>query len=142
SGRHRASAPSRIPRRRSATGSRQGRPAAHAVSGGTGRARDESGDRLIKGLATAGALVAYNTVTNIWHHTDRTYLLRNAAAAVALLVLARHSGLSWSDLGLGRSDLQSGWRWGGMTAGGIAAAAGLGVLALRHRHVGRRMLAD
>jgi membrane protease YdiL (CAAX protease family) len=61
------------------------------------------------------------------------YVEVNAAAAVALLGTARATGLSWAELGLSRSALPAGLRWGGAAAGLVAAgcAVALAVPALR-----------
>lgn len=93
-------------------------------------------------LATAAVLLAYNTVTNLGHGTDRGYVLRNVAAGGALIGLARSRGLTWRDLGLGLDELPSGWRWGGVVAGGIAGTVALSAQAARRRTLGQRLLAD
>lgn len=45
-----------------------------------------------------------------------------------LLLIARQSGVSWSELGMGRSQVERGLRWGVSTAGGVAAVYTAGVL--------------
>ncbi len=85
---------------------------------------------MLAALGLAVALVVWNTVTNRRPSRESTYLLRNAAAAVVLLVVARAAGLSWADLGLGAGALDAGWRWGGLAV--LLAAvvtAALGALA-------------
>ncbi len=56
--------------------------------------------------------------------TDRSYVASNLAATAGLVALARRSGVSWTELGLGPDRLGDGFRLG-MYAGGLAAA-GLG----------------
>lgn len=85
---------------------------------------------MLAALGLAVALVAWNTVTNRRPSRESTYLLRNAAAAVVLLLVARAAGLSWADLGLGAGAVDAGWRWGGLAV--LLAAvvtAALGALA-------------
>jgi membrane protease YdiL (CAAX protease family) len=94
------------------------------------------------GLATAAALVAYNTVTNIGHDTDRGYVLRNVTAGAVLVGLARRRGLTWWELGLRPADLRSGWLWGGVVASGIAGTVVLTALRARRRDLGHRLLSD
>lgn len=84
-------------------------------------------------LALAVALVAYSSVTNRTPSRESTYLARNVAAGLVLVLVARLVGLSWAGLGLGVADLDTGWRWGGLglvvvavgtvLTGGVAAVA-------------------
>lgn len=85
---------------------------------------------MLSALGLAVALIAWNTVTNRRPSRESTYLLRNAAAALVLLVVARVAGLSWVDLGLGAGAVGAGWRWGGLAVllAAVGAAA-LGALA-------------
>lgn len=85
---------------------------------------------MLAALGLAVALVAWNTVTNRRPSRESTYLLRNTAAALVLLVVARVAGLSWADLGLGAEAVGAGWRWGGLAVllAAVGAAA-LGALA-------------
>lgn len=52
----------------------------------------------------------------------------SVAAAAALLLFARASGLSWTQLGLGRAHIRSGIRWGGVVVFLVGAAYLVGVL--------------
>jgi membrane protease YdiL (CAAX protease family) len=57
----------------------------------------------------------------------------SAAAALALLLLARRSGLSWEQLGLGRGQLRSGGTWALAAVLSVAGAYVAGVLTPRTR---------
>ncbi|MDX1622063.1 MAG: CPBP family intramembrane glutamic endopeptidase [Nitriliruptorales bacterium] len=77
-------------------------------------------------LALTVALVGYSVVTNLDRSRESTYILRNLAIGVALAVVARAAGLSWSEMGLAREALDDGWRWGRLVA--IAVAVGAAVV--------------
>lgn len=57
----------------------------------------------------------------------------SAAAALALLLLARRSGLTWEQLGLGREQLRSGGTWALAAVVSVAGAYVAGVLTPRTR---------
>lgn len=69
---------------------------------------------MVLALALAVVLVAYSSVTNRAPSRESTYLARNVAAGLVLVLVARVAGLSWSELGLGATALGSGWRWAGL----------------------------
>ena len=66
-------------------------------------------------------LLAWNNVV-VTHVPDfsGSYVVVNVAAAAALLVAARATGLSWVELGLSRRALRAGLRWGGGAAALVA----------------------
>jgi membrane protease YdiL (CAAX protease family) len=80
-------------------------------------------------IAVLGSVVALLAVVNVLGHVGpaRGSLALGPTVAVALVVLARRSGLSWHDLGLGRRT----WRHGLLVAIGsvvlVAAAYAIGV---------------
>ena len=75
--------------------------------------------------ATALFLTLFNNIAN-WRPLPRwTYVPLNVAVAAALVILARFRGLSWGELGLHRPAFGPGLRWGGIIAGGLAAALAL-----------------
>jgi membrane protease YdiL (CAAX protease family) len=64
-------------------------------------------------------LVGSNVVSNrVW---PEGYIPWNLAVAGVLLLLARHAGLSWADIGLGRARLRRGLLLGALVAGLVAA---------------------
>jgi hypothetical protein len=70
------------------------------------------------------ALLAVNLIEHLLH----TGWWLGPVVAVVLAVFARWSGLTWSQLGLGRDRLGSGLRWGVFAVGIVAAAYLAGVL--------------
>ena len=76
-------------------------------------------------IASCVVLAAYNNLAGMlpWHH--RRYTLLNVCATGTALAAAAASGLTATDLGLGREELRSGLRLGSAAA---AAAAGGWVL--------------
>ena len=94
------------------------------------------------GLGTAALLVGYNVVTNLRDGKVHWYLARNAASAVALVVVARRRGLSWRQLGLAHTDLRAGWRQGRRVAGATAVTVVAAGTVGQRRELGRRVLAD
>jgi membrane protease YdiL (CAAX protease family) len=74
-------------------------------------------------LVVVAALVS----VNVGVHVLGSAPWLGPAAAVALLVFARWSGLTWSQLGLHRSTVRSGLRWGLGAVSVIAAAYLIGV---------------
>lgn len=73
------------------------------------------------GVATV-VVVVLLVMVNVVEHVFRVALWFGPLVAVGLLVFARWSGLSWSQLGLGSDRLRSGSRWG---LGAIAVVAGV-----------------
>ena len=63
-------------------------------------------------LVATGVVVAALATVNLAQHLLAGSTWLGPVAAVALLVFARWSGLSWSQLGLHRDRLRSGFAWG------------------------------
>jgi membrane protease YdiL (CAAX protease family) len=94
--------------------------------------------RVNRAAGLAGALVL---LLSAWNNVVVTrlpgypvsYVTANVAAAGVLLAAARAAGLSWHELGLARSTLASGARWGGacMLAVALAYVVALAVPGLR-----------
>ena len=78
------------------------------------------------GMATVGVVVMLVAV-NVAEHVLGVGAWLGAVVAVGLLVYARWSGLSWSELGLGRERLGSGARW---AVGAVAVVAGVYMFAV------------
>ncbi|MGV8964701.1 MAG: CPBP family intramembrane glutamic endopeptidase [Cellulomonas sp.] len=76
----------------------------------------------VSAMVATGVVVAALVAVNLGEHYLRGGLWLGPVAAGALLVFARLSGLSWSQLGLHRDRLRSGMRWG---LGAIALVAGV-----------------
>lgn len=68
-------------------------------------------------------------VVNVWVHvgSPRWQPVTGPLAAVLLLGIGRWAGLSWQDLGLGRSALTSGLVWGGAATAIVATVYAFGV---------------
>ena len=97
---------------------------------------------MVLALALTVALVAYSSVTNRAPSRESTYLGRNVAAGLVLVLVARLAGLSWVDLGLGAADLDTGWRWARLGLLVVAVGTVLtGVVASAVARV-RRIVAD
>lgn len=71
-------------------------------------------------LVLAVFLAFYNNVANLVGVPELLYVPLNLAVAVGLVVAARRRGYGWSTLGLGRSGVGPGLRWG---LGGAAVVA-------------------
>jgi len=73
------------------------------------------------GAALAVVLVVLVAV-NLWVHRGppRVHVVTGPLAALALLLVGRGAGLSWSELGLAREDLLPGVAYGAVTAGAVA----------------------
>lgn len=79
-------------------------------------------------LATAVVVVALAAI-NVWKILlPSNGLVLSVAAAVALLLFARVTGLSWAQLGLSRDRLRSGRRWGAAAVLTVAAVYVVGVM--------------
>jgi membrane protease YdiL (CAAX protease family) len=78
-------------------------------------------------IAVIAALAALNVVKNLMP-PGADGLVLSVAAAGALLVFARLSGLSWAQLGLGRHRFRSGRRWALIAVAVVAAVYLAGVL--------------
>ena len=94
--------------------SREGASRAHGTAPSARRA----------GLATL-AVVAMLVAVNVAEHVLDVGAWLGPVVAVLLLVYARWSGLSWSELGLGRERLGSGAQW---ATGAVAVIAGVYVV--------------
>lgn len=81
-------------------------------------------------------LVVLNLATNVWW--PRAYLAVCIAGAAALLTVGRLAGLTWTDMGLGRSAVLAGLLWGV----GAVVVVGAGYLAVGAVPAGRRLLHD
>ena len=81
--------------------------------------------RMTPSVALACTLLVMGAV-NVWVHVGprRTHLVIGPVAAVALLLVARRSGLSWAELGLGRDALVTGARYAAVAAGLVAVVYG------------------
>jgi membrane protease YdiL (CAAX protease family) len=78
--------------------------------------------RTAEPAATAlGAIGAYNVVQNLVI-PEAGYVPSNLIAAAALIALARRSGMSFADIGLGTARLRSGLALGGLVAVGVGSA--------------------
>lgn len=76
-------------------------------------------------LVGAGSLLAvYNNATNLLGLPDEAYVPVNLTAGALLVAAARQQGYGWDTLGLSRSGVAPGLRWGG--AGAAVVALGLG----------------
>jgi membrane protease YdiL (CAAX protease family) len=84
-----------------------------ATGEGTTKAR-------VPALVATGVVVAALVSVNIAEHLLSGAAWLGPVAAVALIVFARWSGLSWSQLGMHRNRLRSGLKWG---LGAIALVA-------------------
>lgn len=78
-------------------------------------------------LVGAGALLAvYNNATNVLGLPDEVYVPVNLTAGALLVAAARHHGYDWDTIGLSRTGVGPGLRWGAVGAGvvalGLAAA--------------------
>lgn len=82
---------------------------------------------LRAGLGTAVVVVVL-AVVNVAEHLLRGALWFGPVVVVALVCFARWMGLSWSQLGLSRVQLQSGFRWGLGAIAVVATAYLAGVL--------------
>ena len=84
-----------------------------------------------RGRALAGAaplvlvLSAWNNV--VVPRLPGSYTVANVTATGALLAASRAGGLSWEEMGLDRSELPAGLRWGGCSAGLVASGYVLAV---------------
>ncbi|HEY6746943.1 MAG TPA: CPBP family intramembrane glutamic endopeptidase [Mycobacteriales bacterium] len=84
-------------------------------------------------MTTTGGLAVTLLVmvaVNIWVHVGPrpAQLVTGPVAAAAVLLVARGSGLSWTQLGLGRQTLAAGARYAAVAAGAVGVAYGIGVL--------------
>ncbi|MGY1690765.1 CPBP family intramembrane glutamic endopeptidase [Geodermatophilus sp. SYSU D01105] len=91
-------------------------------------ARDRPG-----ALALAAGLVLLlgtwnNLVVTRLPGAPASYVPANLTAAGVLLAVARAAGLSWADLGLARSRLGAGLRWGGVPAALVASGYAVAVV--------------
>lgn len=87
---------------------------------------------------TLGAIVAYNVAQNT-AVSERRYVPANLAATAGLVVLARRTGSSWSELGFDPARLGPGLHLGARVGAGIAA---LSAAALASRSTRRFLLDD
>lgn len=76
-------------------------------------------------LALSCGLFAWSLVANLVIG-DHLYVARNLLLTVLLLLLARWSGLSWRELGLGAGELGQGIRWGRAAVLAVVVAVALG----------------
>ena len=76
---------------------------------------------MTTGTALVVVLVSL-VVVNVWVHVGprRAHLVTGPLGALALLVVARAAGLSWTALGLSRAQLLPGLAYGAAAAGAIA----------------------
>lgn len=83
--------------------------------------------RMPAGVATA-VVVVMLAMVNVAEHLLRSVLWLCPVVVVALVCFARWTGLSWSQLGLSRDGLRSGFRWGLGSIAVVASAYLAGVL--------------
>lgn len=76
-------------------------------------------------LVVVGLLAALNIATHVFFCN---MLWLGPVAAAALLLFARSTGLSWTQLGLGRDRLRAGLRWGGGAVAVVVVVYLAGVL--------------
>ncbi len=72
-------------------------------------------------VTALGALGAYNLVQNLVI-PEAGYVASNLVAITGLIALARRSGMSYADIGLGSARLRSGLGLGGLVAAGVGSA--------------------
>ncbi|MFC5804258.1 CPBP family intramembrane glutamic endopeptidase [Streptomyces formicae] len=68
-------------------------------------------------LLAVGVLAAVNVLVN--RLGPQLYVPVCVAAAAALLLIARRSGITWDELGLGRASVPRGLRWGLVLTGAV-----------------------
>jgi len=83
--------------------------------------------RMSAGVATAVVVVVL-VVVNVAEHLLPGVLWFGPVVVVVLVCFARWTGLSWSQLGLSRDELWSGFRWGLGSIAVVAAVYLVGVL--------------
>lgn len=76
-------------------------------------------------LVLAAFLVIYNNGANLVGIPEQLYVPLNLGVACALVAAARAQGYSWDTVGLARTGVVAGLRWG--LAGGAVVAVGLAV---------------
>ncbi|MFQ5934359.1 MAG: lysostaphin resistance A-like protein [Dehalococcoidia bacterium] len=76
------------------------------------------------------SLVLYNNLINLLPRDahDQPYVPLNLLAGLLLLLLARGYGLSWRDVGLSRTSIPSGLRWGLLLGVGLPSLLFLALL--------------
>lgn len=76
-----------------------------------------------------GVLLVVLVGMNVWVHVGptRAHLVTGPMASLALLLLARWSGLSWAELGLARGSLLRGAAYGAVAAGAMAVVYAVGI---------------
>lgn len=89
---------------------------------------DDRAVRRHRALVASGVVVALLAALNVVTHLVPGTLWLGPAAAAVLLAVARVSGLSWEQLGLGRRQLAAGLRWGTAAVLVIGAVYAVGVL--------------
>jgi membrane protease YdiL (CAAX protease family) len=107
----------------------------HGGHQGAGKGSDEGSDeradarRIPAGVAAAAVVVALAAVNVLDDKVPHATLVVGPACAVVLPLTGRAAGLSWDDLGLGRSSWRTGMKWAGvevaLTAVVLAAGAAL-----------------
>ena len=104
---------------------------------------DEEFERDWKTMAGVVALVVCSNVMSNRVLPSWLYVLWNAGVAVVLVVIAlRVDRLSLSDVGLGRSQLRLGLRWGGTLAACVAVVYAVGLAVPTTRELFRDKRAD
>lgn len=88
------------------------------------------------------ALVAYNAALNLVPFPRWTYVPLNLLLAGVLVLLARDREISWEALGLARTEISSGLRWGLGAAIVVAVAVAVGVAIGDRIAIVGRLLAD
>jgi CAAX protease family protein len=79
--------------------------------------------------ATLALVLLVMAAVNVWVHLGprSAHLVTGPLAAITLLLVARSSGLSWAELGLGRAALVRGAWFAAVAAGLVAVAYGVAV---------------
>ncbi|MDQ4103924.1 MAG: CPBP family intramembrane metalloprotease [Actinomycetota bacterium] len=87
-----------------------------------------AGRRWLPLAATSSVLLAWSTlVVPRLPASAEVGTVANLGATLALVLAARRAGLSWGELGLGRSTWRAGIRWGGASLAAVTAGYGVAV---------------
>ena len=91
--------------------------------------------RVGAGLGAALAILAAWNLVGRPALPEHWHLLGSILVGVVLLVVARVAHLTWTELGLGRSELGSGLRWGAGALGALGAVVVVASLLPATRHL-------
>ena len=96
----------------------------------------------MSGVVTAVALVAYSALANVDDASQRRYVVRNVAAGLLLVAMARRRGLTWDQVALSPSRIVPALRMGARRTAASAAAVAIATIVASRHPSGRRLLAD